>query len=320
MSFDKVTAISAAVVAAATGGVVARDSVARTLQDVASRRERVISGRRALGLIGAGDVAYRHDSVHALYSDQLKPHPDNLAALSALCASDVGAALARSQFHTDTDVQTSIDTNLFLIGAPIAEGLTQPLFGYSPEADVADSLVLNNAPVELPYRLVMSRSEVEPAAIARRFVAGKGLVERPNWRIEGQDRFVPMTDSERYLVDDYMLVTRLPNYASTDALDSGHFLVSIAGAHGTGTRAVALLLKNKRLLAEIGSLLEKQASAFQMVFRVSKLKHTPRYGTVGSRIELAGGPVTIDSSEDRWREARRIAGRNLDAWWARQAG
>jgi hypothetical protein len=77
------------------------------------------------------------------------------------------------------------------------------------------------------------------------------MVERPNWRIEGLETFVPLLDSERYLVDDYLLITKLRNLSSADALDSGRFIVSMARTHGTATRGVELLLKDRRLLAEI---------------------------------------------------------------------
>jgi hypothetical protein len=311
--------VSAAVTAAATGAYLAWDRVAQVLRTAAQQHRTTISGRQALGLIGVGDVAYRHDSVHALYSNQLEPHPDNLAALAAVCGKEVGEALKLSQFQTNAEVKTSIESNLFLIGAPIAEGLTQPLFGYTLERGVVDSLLLTNAPVDLPYHLVMSRSHVDTSAVARRFVAGKGMVERPNWRIEGRERFVPMTDSDRYLVDDYLLITKLRNYSSADALQSGRFIVSIEGAHGTATRGIELLLKNEQLLARIGAVLDHGAAAFQMVLRVSDLKHSPKRGTVGKKIELVAGPTVISDSDSTWREAQRIAQRNLRSWWKRQA-
>ena len=167
-----ITNLSAAVTAAATGVYLVWDRIAAVLKEASQLHRSSTSGRQALGLAGAGDTSYRHDSVHALYTNELQPHPDNIAALAAVCGKDLADAIKRSQFLAEEEIKTSIGTNLVLIGSPIAEGLSRPLLGYEPEPGLEDSLLLDQAPVDLPYRIVMSRNQVDPSAIARRFVAG----------------------------------------------------------------------------------------------------------------------------------------------------
>jgi hypothetical protein len=126
----------------------------------------------------------------------------------------------------EDEVLTDSAHDLALIGSPTAEGVSRLLFGYSSDGD-PDSLAWDQVPLDLPYRWILSKNAVDDAAVARRFVAGRGMVERPNWRITGPDRiYVPKVDEYGVLLDDYLLVTRVRNYLSRAAIDEGHFITS----------------------------------------------------------------------------------------------
>ncbi len=108
-----------------------------------------------------------------------------------------------------------------LIGSPTAEGLSRPVFGYEPDIN-RDSLALRHPPIDLPVKWILSKSEIDEHAQAKRFVAGRGLVSRPNWHIQGPERlYIPEVDDLGYLSLDYLVVTQLRNYLSTRSMDEG---------------------------------------------------------------------------------------------------
>jgi len=148
-------------------------------------------------------------------------------------------------------------------------------------------------------------------------VPGKGIVERPNWRIEGsagRSGGIPQTDSQGMLQTDYLLITRIRNFVSDAARDSGQFILSIGGAHGTATRAIACLLRDKSTLGAIAEGVGGNAQNFQLLLLVSGLRHSPRSGTVGTKVQLVGAPELLGDTAERWRHARQTFLRNLADW------
>ena len=257
-----------------------------------------------LGLHRGNPVIYRHRSAHALYSGSESLHPDNLHGLIAASGQEQHPAVDPAEGLAD---YTSRD--LALVGSPTAEGLSRRLFGYRPDG-APDSLEIDALPVDLPYRWVISRCRIDERAIVRRFVAGRGVVERPNWRIEGPHRmYVPRADADGFMVDDYLLVTKLRNYSSRSAVDTGHFILSFGGTHGTGTRAIGLLLRHQDLLGRIARQLSSQPAAFQLLFHVSDIVHSPTLGSYARRIDLVEDAVILPDTESVWRTAVQIAER-----------
>jgi hypothetical protein len=168
-------------------------------------------------------------------------------------------------------------------------------------------------PLDLPYRWILSKNEVDDTAVARRFVAGRGMVERPNWRISGPGRiYVPRVDEDGVLMDDYLLVTRVRNYLSRNAIDEGHSITSFGGTHGTGTRALELLFRDKDILSRIAGQLRSRPGAFQMLFRVSDIDHNRTMGSHARKIELVDDVVMLPDTDSVWRTTSEIVQRGHD--------
>jgi hypothetical protein len=293
----------AAEVAGATGLVTVSSRAASWMREKATFHRRADVAKEILGLHQGRMVAYRHDSRHVLYTGTETLHPDNLHGLVAASGNDYVRAQQSGRVRVEEEILTRSTHDLVLIGSPTAEGLSRMIFGYSPDGD-PDSLALTRAPVDLPFRWVISKNEVDELAVARRFVAGRGLIERPNWRIAGPDRiYVPRVDEDGMLLDDYLLVTKLRNYLSRSALDEGRYVISFGGSHGTGTRAVGLLFRDKAILREIGTQLHGRPAAFQMLFRVSDIVHNRSTGSRARRIELIEDAVVLPDNEEVWRTA-----------------
>lgn len=275
--------------------------------------------KKLLGIRQGDLVAYRHDSVHALYSGTEGLHPDNLRGLVAAAGNDYLRAVATGTLEITDVVPADIHRNLVLIGSPTAEGLSRPTFGYEVESGDPDSLVLANAPIELPYKWTLSKSEIDEGATASRYVAGKGLVTRPNWRIESDKRmFIPQVDSEGMLCEDYLLVTKVRNYLSQKALEQGQYIVSFGGSHGTATRALELLFEDRSTLRKIGYVLSKQPAAFQLLLRVGDMAHDKVSGTRAQKLELVADSVQLPDQAMIWQTAREVASANLQRWYGSQ--
>lgn len=305
-------------VAEVTGTLGAIVEVSRRAYDWLKGKARlhreIDEAKELLGIKKEGDVAYRHDSVHALYSGGTDLHPDNLAGLTAAAGNEFARATDLRLIRSVTAVKTSLNTNLVLIGSPTAEGLSRPTFGYEPDAD-PDSLALQQPPVDLPLKWILSKAQIEEHARARRYVAGKGLVSRPNWRIEGRNKlFIPEVDSAGYLSVDYLLVTRLRNYLSLEALDEGKYIVSFGGTHGTATRAIEILLRDSDTLRKIADHLSGHPASYQLLLKVGGMDHDRLLGTRATKVEIVGEPIILDDSQETWRYAARIAQSNLDKW------
>jgi hypothetical protein len=302
-------------------------SLASSIQRARQRADDVREAKKLLGLADPQGEAYRSDAVHPLFAaGQL--HPDNEAALTA-AASD---ALVHAR-SVEEDLQVdAAERSLLLFGSPTSEGLSRIVFGYEEVAGV-EGLVWRDSPLDLAYAWELDPGRVGDGRVGRH-VSGKGIVERPLWQINdlrgnGSERLVPEADADGLLSEDYLLVTRVRNFLSENARARGQFLVSFGGAHGTGTRAVELLLRDKRVLRTVlERLKEKQMQtsgrlaglpkAYQLLFRVSRISHGAK-GSIPRALELVDATILPDT-DMVWDQAyRRIAPR-LELWRPESGG
>lgn len=272
----------------------------------------VREAKQLLGLSEPAGEAYRSDAVHPLYTPG-ELHPDNAAALLA-ASSDLGFNRTVQRDEIQVDVA---DNSLLLFGSPTSEGLSRVVFDYAELPD-RDGLASLDRPLDFAYAWNLDPESVGTGEVGR-YVPGKGVVRRPPWQIasfrsKGPRQFVPETDSEGMITEDYLLITRIRNFLSPEAQAQGKFLVSFGGAHGTGTRAVTCLFKDKRLLRQVLEALKakhREASdqiagipkAYQLLFRVSGIKHT-EVGSLPSSLELVDA-VVLGDDDSGWDLARR---------------
>lgn len=291
--------------------VTVSSTAAKWMKRTARFRQQADVAKEVLGLRQGRMVAYRHDSRHVLYNETETLHPDNLHGLVAASGNDYVRAQQAGRLRIEDEIRAHVTHDLVLIGSPTAEGLSRVLFGYVPDGE-SDSLTLGDTPVDLPYRWVLSKNEVAEGAVARRFVAGRGIVERPNWRIAGLERsYIPRVDEDGILMEDYLLVTKLRNYLSPVALDDGRAVISFGGTHGTGTRALGLIFKDKDVLRELVDQLRSRPAAFQMLFRVGDIAHDQKAGSHARTIELVENAIVLPDNDQVWRTAAQTLERNL---------
>lgn len=289
----------------------AKGWISRTQESRASARD----AKRLLGFQQSDSTIYRSDNVHPLYRQPANIHPDNRRALLAAVGEEYLLAESLGTVELQTRVGAQLDDNLVLIGSPTSEGISRLVFGYTSAPDVEDSLILDTAPVDLPYRMILDLEHVPRTALAHRYVENIGMTTRPNWRIESDaGTFIPELN-DGWLRTDYLLITRLRNFLTPDGFARGHTVVSIAGTHGVGTRALSLLLNDNTLLREIGSVTrERDCPSFQALFRISDISHDKRTGSHGRKIQLIAAPSIIADNPERWRTAQSIVRSPAKAW------
>ncbi|HEX5308053.1 MAG TPA: hypothetical protein VFW38_03125 [Solirubrobacteraceae bacterium] len=296
-------------------------AVQRTRQQASDAKE----AKKLLGLTDPTGDAYRSDAVHPLYGEG-KIHPDNVAALNA-AAGD--ALLRRTQIQDEVQINPGT-SSLLLFGSPTSEGLSRVAFDYEQVPEI-EGLARRGAVLDLAYAWNLDPNKLGGGRVAR-YVPGKGVIDRPAWQIDdlrhtGASAYLrPEVDANGLITEDYLLVTRVRNFLSEEALARGQFLVSFGGAHGTGTRAVELLLKDRKLLADVLEQLKSSQArvtglgglpkAYQLLFRVSSIKHSPA-GSIPRALELVD-TVTLPDTDAVWDTAYRVALTRLERWYQEQ--
>jgi hypothetical protein len=189
------------------------------------------------------------------------------------------------------------------------------VFGYAPQPGTAESLILQDSPVDVPYRLVLNYDEVPERALACRYVDGRAVTRR-NWRVEtDQAIYIPELGEDGWLRTDYMLITRLRNFLTADGFAQGHSIVSIGGTHGTGTRGLELLLGDDAILRAIGEVTrDRDCPSFQVLLRVSHIDHDVRRGSRATQLQLVGKPILIGDEPQRWQTAQQAVRRSAAKW------
>lgn len=281
-----------------------------------ARRERsrlAAEAKAHLGISQPTLYVYRAATMHPLFERGL-PHPDNLAGLTAVSGSEYDAASAAGDLVTVDELSVGLSDGLVSVGSPEEEGISRLALGYRIRPDHG-GMEFTGSPIDLPFRWHEDRSTVE--ATCRKFVAGRGEVVRPNWPIidqRGQTRTLyPRVRNDGFLDSDFLLITKVPNFLTRTGYESGRSLVFIAGAHGTGTRAMGLLLHNRPVLAEVGRVLPQTAQAYQLLFDIGNIIHDSSYGSRAASVTLRACEI-LDRPDATWDAARRDVEGRYHAW------
>lgn len=229
-----------------------------------------------LGIGGRIDLLnYRVAGHHPLY-DIGDPHPDDRAALVAVARHGLKSLSGGAPTLTLVDrCQGSLADGLCLVGSPEAEIVSRLVFDYVPRRDGQGMRYLGKT-LDLPYRWQEDATAV--TATYARYVEGRGKVSRPNWPIIDQRNsthrsIFPAVDNDGFLASDLLLITKLPNFLSADALERGRSIVSIAGSHGTATRSVDIFLRDEVALRTVAQRLPADAQAFQVLLEAGDMIH-----------------------------------------------
>jgi excisionase family DNA binding protein len=228
---------------------------------------------------------------------QSQPHPDNVAADDAL-HSPLGFTARKLVSVTEKDVMPVLpDGDVILVGGPNSTLLTRIAWEFDGPNE--RQLTRTAEPI-LKLRYFGLSNAMDPSLRGDKAIGWRlehvGPVATVNWAIMDTVRkrtlrpqpssnvlMVPSTDAaslstiEAHLpADNYLVVTRLPNFLHPDFLqqssDEWCRLVAFAGNHGLGTRAANLLTDTRGLrLLESAKAVTRGSTAFQLLFRATDL-------------------------------------------------
>ncbi len=295
-------------------GVKMLPGVAQWLRQKRRLRQEAAHTKKLLGVDQSMLFNYRVSMDHPLLQHGT-PHADDLSAFAAVAGPTLVRAFANGWTEYPEDIEANLNEGMVLIGSPESEALTRLAFGYrkSPESGRVEYV---GDVLDLPFRW---QEDIEAvSAECHRFVPGKGLVRRPNWPIVDNTGFrpkqlFPTVSNDGLLTSDFLLITKVPNFLTSEAQQSGRSIVSIAGSHGVGTRAIGVVLRDQRILSELAEKIPAGSHAFQVLIEARSVVHDP---SLGSR---ARGAVVrevrcFDRPDDAWARARRNVLRRYTDW------
>lgn len=268
------------------GAVRVLSSLSPALRAWRQDRELAAYARGLLGLHDPRTYGYRVAQHHPIYSIG-SPHPDDCAAFGTILKTAISPALAQQDIEYASSVECSLDDGHVIVGSPESDPFAQAVFGYHSAGEHGSEFVGDT--LDLPFRWEEDARQV--SATYTKFVPGRGEVERPNWpivcqRAGGEVRRFPEVDGDGFSATDWLVLTRIPNIASLEGLQRNRSIVSVAGAHGTATRAIELLVGNRHALAAIGGQVPRASNAFQALIEVGGIRHNPHTGSRASTIRV----------------------------------
>ena len=194
-------------------------------------------------------------SIGGEHPDLQKPfprlHPDNIEAvlqmLSLLETEEVDVKNGIFEIHSNS---FELGHNIVSIGSAKSTLTTRLLEGYRG----SDARYLTrDRSVHLRWEFLVDERKL--SAISKRYLEGKEWI-RPNHELidnESKDynNNAPILDFNGWLKEDFMLVSKLPNNITADAIHIGSYGIIIEGSHGIGTRGLELLVNNKDMLIDL---------------------------------------------------------------------
>lgn len=187
----------------------------------------------------------------------------------------------RVKYNTDEIPQTLEGISL-ISGSPVSNATSRYLFefDYVDPSDKMAGLTRSSSPIfETDFEFLLEKDALSKLGISDR-IGTRGITG--NWSIVNKktgDIFASTIQNGR-LTSDYLLVTRLPNVFDKQSYEKNEALYVLAGAHGVGTKAVDLLLRDEPLLRKldqrVGGTMYWQA-LFQ-IDGVDHYHHTEKFG------------------------------------------
>ena len=167
-------------------------------------------------------------------------------------------------------------------GSPVSNALSRYVlqFDYIDTTDRNEGLLRAEDPVfETEYEFILAKNALNEMGISEPI--GKSGTTG-NWSIVNRrtgDLYAAESRGGR-LLSDFLLVTCLPNIFDRESYENGEGVFLLAGAHGVGTKAVDLLLRDSSLLFKLRETVGK-SMYWQALFQVDGVDHyheDPKFG------------------------------------------
>ncbi|MBI2174555.1 MAG: hypothetical protein HYU33_05105 [Candidatus Omnitrophica bacterium] len=141
-------------------------------------------------------------------------------------------------------------------------------------------------PIHLPVEFIMDSDQLLDKRPAKRFTGDNNIKRAsPNWTLKVKDEVLPQPKLSRggLLCNDYLVISRIPNFTSMRAFRERNEALIIAGTHGPGTEAIQLLINDLEKLTKIQQL-RAHSSFFQALIPVTGIDHFEERTLRGKRL------------------------------------
>jgi hypothetical protein len=238
--------------------------------------------RRLLRVDLNSETIFRLSDSHPIYANGQVPAAD-VAAFSCLVDPAFAVQYGDPSMYLEDDPELDAECDLILFGSPESETLTRALLGYKHDTSGVLTYVET---VPLAYRWLEDPSKVSVYCLQHR--PGGAIAVRPNWPLVATSpefREYPKLRNG-WLDEDYLVITRVPNFVSDRARQAGRAILSIAGLHGIATRSIGLALADEAIVQDLLDLVSRHPW-FQVVIKVTAISHgDTNTGSLPTRVEL----------------------------------
>lgn len=190
---------------------------------------------------------------HRIYKGMI--HPDDKFAVKSLEKIGIDG-INNLELFPELILTPNIDGNLVTLGSPSTNALTAITFQYRyHNLGVNYGFIREReTQFELPFEYFMDgKYLIDNGAIYKRKINDE-LEIGPNWGIKNNSTnnlILPKVNNAGFIKTDYLLITVLPNIYEKKELDTNSKIIILGGAHGTGTKAIDLLFRNKNVLTQL---------------------------------------------------------------------
>lgn len=159
-----------------------------------------------------------------------------------------------------------IDGSVLLLGGPVANGFSQHILG---RGGTSPLLILGNSDRRSVFPI---RFDIEtPRRQGDYLPYSQGSGHRPKWQLVVEHKGIihrqQVNIRNGHQQNDFLILTSIPNVYSTNISDR---IVIVSGAHGSGTRAIDLLLGDINSLACLSKCVGA-AEAWQALIFINKI-------------------------------------------------
>lgn len=146
--------------------------------------------------------------------------------------------------------------NLVTFGSPTSNLIARTALRYGEIGDgKKGSEVFPSDAIDFKVLYELNGEKILRSGSSHRFL--KRIVNNqehqiPNWGIRKPGGVILCPETQDgSLVQDYLVISSLPNIFKRNAFDAGHRIINFGGTHREGTEAIGNLIKNKSLLEDL---------------------------------------------------------------------
>lgn len=298
-------------------------AVGRSVRDHIRTNQRQKASRREIfSLLDVGPGMLRNFRVstsHPTSPNDVLPIADIEALAAIVDRSLADSVQTLGAFLDDDDVAADFEEDMLLIGSPESEPLTRLIFGYeSLQVGLGVGYLGGTMPLVYRWEEEWERTDQALCLQAR---PGGAIAVRPNWplmKTQPSPRSIYPRTSNGYLSQDFLIVTKIPNFLTESAWQRGRSIVSVGGLHSVGTRAVELMLNNSDIVFDLLRRVEALSPGtrwLQIVLAVDSIDHDPETGSKPTAVHVHD-VVELDIPDSLVKTARSVVASRLEAWKA----